>query len=116
LAWAITEFLHDQIGCRALFASHYHELARLAERLEGGRNYNVLVREGAGEIVFLHKVAPGSADKSYGIHVARLAGVPRAVLERAEQVLGELEGKPAAGAAPPTILEAPRKGKGRQAG
>jgi DNA mismatch repair protein MutS len=64
----------------------------------------------------LHKVAPGSADKSYGIHVARLAGVPREVLERAEQVLGELEGKPAAGAAPPTILEAPRKGKGRQAG
>ncbi len=93
LAWAITEYLHDQIGCRALFATHYHELARLADRLGGLRNYNVLVREGDGDIVFLHKIAPGSADKSYGIHVARLAGVPREVLDRAEQVLGELEGK-----------------------
>jgi DNA mismatch repair protein MutS len=93
LAWAITEYLHDHVGCRALFATHYHELARLADRLDGLRNYNVLVREGAGDIVFLHQIAPGSADKSYGIHVARLAGVPREVLERAEQVLGELEGK-----------------------
>jgi DNA mismatch repair protein MutS len=93
LAWAITEFLHDRIGCRALFATHYHELARLVERLKGGRNYNVLVREGNGDIVFLHKIAAGSADRSYGIHVARLAGVPHEVLERAEQVLGELEGK-----------------------
>src|SRR5262249_11558620 len=93
LAWAITEYLHDQIGCRALFATHYHELARLADRRDGLRNFNVLVHEGDDDIVFLHKIAPGSADKSYGIHVARLAGVPREVLERAEQVLGELEGK-----------------------
>jgi DNA mismatch repair protein MutS len=93
LAWAITEYLHDRVGCRALFATHYHELARLADRLPGLRNYNVQVQEGADDIVFLHKIAPGSADRSYGIHVARLAGVPREVLDRAEQVLGELEGR-----------------------
>jgi DNA mismatch repair protein MutS len=91
LAWAITEHLHDQAGCRTLFATHYHELAQLAETLPGLRNYNVLVREWQDEIIFLHKIAPGSADKSYGIHVARLAGVPADVLERARQVLTDLE-------------------------
>src|SRR5262249_23462077 len=75
LAWAITEYLHDQVGCRALFATHYHELAQLADKLPGLRNYNVLVREWQEKIVFLHKIAAGSADKSYGIHVAQLAGV-----------------------------------------
>jgi DNA mismatch repair protein MutS len=96
LAWAITEYLHDQIACRALCATHYHELARLADKLGGLRNYNVLVREGDGDIVFLHQIVPGSADRSYGIHVARLAGVPRPVLERAEEVLGQLEAQPLA--------------------
>src|SRR5262249_42361348 len=74
LAWAITEYLHDQAGCRTLFATHYHELAQLAGKLPLLRNYNVLVREWQDEVVFLHKIAPGSTDKSYGIHVARLAG------------------------------------------
>jgi DNA mismatch repair protein MutS len=91
LAWAITEYLHDQIGCRALFATHYHELAQLAEKLPALRNYNVLVQEYQEEIIFLHKIAAGSADKSYGIHVARLAGVPEEVLDRAKEVLTELE-------------------------
>ncbi|MCS6850093.1 MAG: DNA mismatch repair protein MutS [Gemmataceae bacterium] len=91
LAWAITEFLHDRIGCRALFATHYHELAQLAESLPQLRNHNVLVREDRDEIIFLHKIAPGSADKSYGIQVARLAGVPVEVLDRAQEVLTELE-------------------------
>jgi DNA mismatch repair protein MutS len=91
LAWAITEYLHNQVGCRALFATHYHELAQLAETLPGLRNYNVLVREWHDEIVFLHKIAAGSADKSYGIHVARLAGMPAEVLDRARAVLGDLE-------------------------
>jgi len=91
LAWAITEYLHNQLGCRALFATHYHELAQLAETLPNLRNCNVLVREWQDDIVFLHKIAPGSADKSYGIHVARLAGVPTEVLDRAKQVLQELE-------------------------
>ncbi|MBV9126355.1 MAG: DNA mismatch repair protein MutS [Planctomycetes bacterium] len=94
LAWAITEYLHDHLGCRALFATHYHELAQLAETLPGLRNYNVLVREGEGDILFLHQIAPGSADKSYGIHVARLAGMPREVLNRAEAILGDLEARP----------------------
>jgi DNA mismatch repair protein MutS len=94
LAWAITEYLHDAVGCRALFATHYHELAQLADRLAGLRNYNVLVREWQDDIVFLHKIAPGSADKSYGIHVARLAGVPEDVLDRAREVLAELEAHP----------------------
>ncbi len=91
LAWAITEFLHHQIGCRALFATHYHELAQLAETLPNLRNYNVLVREWQEDIVFLHKIAAGSADQSYGIHVARLAGVPAEVLGRAKEVLAQLE-------------------------
>jgi DNA mismatch repair protein MutS len=94
LAWAITEYLHDTVGCRTLFATHYHELAQLADKLPGLRNYNVVVREWQDEIVFLHKIAPGSADKSYGIHVARLAGVPEEVLERAREVLAELESHP----------------------
>ena len=91
LAWAITEHLHNSVGCRSLFATHYHELAQLAETLPNLRNCNVLVREWQDDIVFLHKIAPGSADKSYGIHVARLAGIPGEVLDRAAQVLKQLE-------------------------
>jgi DNA mismatch repair protein MutS len=91
LAWAITEHLHSHVGCRTFFATHYHELAQLAEELPALRNYNVLVRDQEGAIVFLHKIAPGNTDKSYGIHVARLAGVPELVLSRAEEVLAELE-------------------------
>jgi DNA mismatch repair protein MutS len=91
LAWAITEYLHDRVGCRCLFATHYHELAQLSERLPELRNVNVLVHEGPGGVVFLHKIAPGSADKSYGIHVAQRAGVPEEVLSRARDVLAELE-------------------------
>ncbi|HEY3788133.1 MAG TPA: DNA mismatch repair protein MutS [Urbifossiella sp.] len=91
LAWAITEFLHESVKCRSLFATHYHELAQLAESLPRLRNYNVHVQENDREVIFLHKIGPGSADKSYGIHVARLAGVPDWVLTRAEQVLRSLE-------------------------
>lgn len=91
LAWAMTEYLHSAIGCRSLFATHYHELAQLAGALPKLRNYNVLVRELENEIIFLHKIAPGNAERSYGIHVARLAGVPEAVLKRATAVLETLE-------------------------
>jgi DNA mismatch repair protein MutS len=91
LAWSISEYLHDQVGCRSLFATHYHELAQLAGKLPALRNYNVLVEEDRDEIIFMHKIVPGSADKSYGIHVARLAGVPVEVLDRAKEVLAELE-------------------------
>ncbi len=93
LAWAITEYLHDAVKCRSLFATHYHELSQLASTLPRLRNYNVHVQENDREVIFLHKIGPGSADKSYGIHVARLAGVPDWVLSRAEQVLGSLEMK-----------------------
>jgi DNA mismatch repair protein MutS len=91
LAWAIVEFMHDQMGCRTLFATHYHELTELEESLSGVCNYNVAVKEWEDQIVFLHKIIPGSADKSYGIHVARLAGVPNWVNRRAELILKKLE-------------------------
>jgi DNA mismatch repair protein MutS len=91
LAWAIAEHLHDRLACRALFATHYHELAQLADKLPGLRNYNVQVREWQDQVIFLHKIAPGSTDRSYGIHVARLAGVPEEVLDRARDVLADLE-------------------------
>jgi DNA mismatch repair protein MutS len=91
LAWAMTEYLHHHVGCRALFATHYHELSKLQQSLPRLRNYTVRVKESPDGVIFLHQIAPGSADKSYGIHVARMAGVPEAVLNRAEQVLATLE-------------------------
>jgi DNA mismatch repair protein MutS len=91
LAWAITEHLHDHVGCRTLFATHYHELVDLEKTRPRLRNGNVAVRESGGEIVFLHRIVPGGADQSYGIHVARLAGVPSTVLDRAREILAFLE-------------------------
>jgi len=91
LAWAVVEHLHDHVGCRTLFATHYHELTQLAGSLTGVRNLNVAVREWQDQVIFLHKIVEGAADKSYGIHVARLAGVPRDVVERAKQILAQLE-------------------------
>jgi DNA mismatch repair protein MutS len=91
LAWSVVEHLHDRIGCRTLFATHYHELTDLAKSLSGVRNFNVAVREWQDELVFLHKIVEGAADKSYGIHVARLAGVPREVVERSKEILAQLE-------------------------
>jgi DNA mismatch repair protein MutS len=87
LAWATVEHLHDAIGARTLFATHYHELTLLADRLSHLNNVRVTVRENAGGIVFLHTVEPGAANKSYGIEVARLAGLPNAVISRAREVL-----------------------------
>jgi DNA mismatch repair protein MutS len=91
LAWAITEHIHDAIGCRTLFATHYHELVELEKTKPRLHNANVAVRESEGEIVFLHRIVPGGADQSYGIHVARLAGVPAPVLDRAREILMFLE-------------------------
>jgi DNA mismatch repair protein MutS len=91
LAWAIVEHLHAAVGARALFATHYHQLTDLAERYPGICNQNVAVREWGDEIVFLHKIVEGGTDRSYGIHVARLAGVPQAVVERARGILRDLE-------------------------
>ncbi len=91
IAWATVEYLHDILKARALFATHYHELTALSRRLEGVANVTIDVREWHDEIVFLHKVKPGAADRSYGIQVAKLAGLPAAVVARAREVLGVLE-------------------------
>jgi DNA mismatch repair protein MutS len=91
LAWAIVEVLAGQLGARSLFATHYHELTALAESFPKVRNYNFAVKEWNDEIIFLRKVIEGASDKSYGIHVARLAGIPPQVLERAREILANLE-------------------------
>jgi len=91
LAWAVTEYLHDVVRCRTLFATHYHELTDLTQSLAEAANWNVAVREDRGDIAFLHKIVPGATNKSYGLHVAKLAGVPPVVIERAKTVLASLE-------------------------
>ncbi len=91
IAWAVCEHVHDHVGARCLFATHYHQLTDLAADLDGARNLNVAVREWGDEIVFLHRIDEGGTDRSYGIHVGRLAGLPQGVLERARQVLERLE-------------------------
>ena len=91
IAWAVTEFLHNTIGCKTIFATHYHELTQLTEELAHARNFNVAVREAGDEIMFLHRLEPGGADRSYGIQVAQLAGLPEPVVARAWQVLRLLE-------------------------
>jgi DNA mismatch repair protein MutS len=91
LAWAITEHLATRVKCRTLFATHYHELTELAELFGNVRNLNVAVREWMDEVVFLHRILPGGTDKSYGIHVAKLAGIPKPILTRSQEILQELE-------------------------
>ena len=91
LAWSIVEHLHNQLGAKTFFATHYHELTELAGRLPRLKNFNVAVREWNDQIVFLRKIVEGGTDKSYGIQVARLAGVPRSVVDRAKQILQNLE-------------------------
>jgi DNA mismatch repair protein MutS len=93
IAWAVVEYIHNHPQHRAhtLFATHYHELTQMADLLPGVRNYNVAVSESDGKVVFLHKIIPGGADRSYGIHVAQLAGIPRPVIQRANEILAQLE-------------------------
>ena len=93
IAWAVSEHLHDRAGCKTIFATHYHELTQLADELPALRNFNVAVRESSGEVVFLHRLQPGGADRSYGIDVGRLAGLPSTVIGRARAVLKLLEGE-----------------------
>jgi DNA mismatch repair protein MutS len=93
IAWAVTEHLHDQVGCKTMFATHYHELMQLPERLQHARNFNVAVREAGDTVVFLHRLEPGGTNRSYGIHVGQLAGLPGPVVARAREVLGALEGE-----------------------
>jgi DNA mismatch repair protein MutS len=91
IAWATLEHLHEANRCRALFATHYHEMTALAGKLAGVENATVTVKEWEGEVIFLHEVRKGAADRSYGVQVARLAGLPAAVVERAKVVLEALE-------------------------
>ncbi|MFN3282314.1 MAG: MutS-related protein, partial [Tabrizicola sp.] len=91
IAWATLEHLHEVNRCRALFATHYHEMTALAGKLPGVRNATVAVKEWEGEVIFLHEVREGAADRSYGVQVARLAGLPPSVIERAKVVLEALE-------------------------
>jgi len=111
IAWAVTEHLHDRTGCKTVFATHYHELTQLTETLQHARNFNVVVREVGDEIVFLHVLEPGGTDRSYGVHVARLAGLPDAVVRRARDILALLEsGHHVAGATPPKPPDATQLG------
>jgi DNA mismatch repair protein MutS len=111
IAWAIIEHIHNHphLRARTLFATHYHELTDLAERLPYITNYNVAVAEQGERVVFLHRIVPGAADRSYGVHVAQLAGLPRPVVARAQEILAELEASGAAGprrsTAPPTVYQ-----------
>jgi DNA mismatch repair protein MutS len=98
IAWAVSEHLHDQVGCKTVFATHYHELTQLADELPHLRNFNVAVREAGEQVLFLHRLQPGGADRSYGIEVGRLAGLPPAVIARAREVLRSLEGEQLAAA------------------
>jgi DNA mismatch repair protein MutS len=106
----VAEFLHDKIKARTLFATHYHELTRLAQERSGVCNLNVAVREWNDQIIFLRKIIPGGADKSYGIQVARLAGLPREILDRAKEILDHLE-TPAVVAQPIPKTKKPRSTK-----
>jgi DNA mismatch repair protein MutS len=93
IAWAVVEFIHNhpELGTKTLFATHYHELVDLADILPRVKNFNVAVAEEGDKVIFLHKIVPGGTDRSYGIHVAQLAGLPKAVIIRAQEVLAEME-------------------------
>ena len=109
IAWSVAEFLHDKIKARSLFATHYHELTKLADDRAGVCNFNVAVREWNDQIIFLRKIVPGGADKSYGIHVARLAGVPKEILDRAKDILAHLENSSRASAETKPRAQKPAK-------
>lgn len=93
IAWSVVEHLHDHVGCRTLFATHYHELTQLADSRQAVNNFNIAVREWNDQIIFLRQIIPGAADKSYGIQVARLAGLPDTIINRAKEILAGLEGE-----------------------
>ena len=107
IAWSVAEFLHDETKARTLFATHYHELTELEMTRTGVRNYNVAVREWNDQIIFLRKIIKGGADKSYGIQVARLAGLPASIISRAKEILSNLEQHELNAEGKPTIAEAP---------
>jgi DNA mismatch repair protein MutS len=109
IAWAVVEYIHNhpELRAKTLFATHYHELTQMADLLPGVRNYNVAVSETGGQVVFLHKIIPGGADRSYGIHVGQLAGLPHPVVQRAGEILRQLEAS--SGTAVKISSEAPQQ-------
>jgi DNA mismatch repair protein MutS len=109
IAWSVAEFLHDEIACRALFATHYHELTDLELTRPGVMNLNVAVREWNDRIIFLRKIIPGRADQSYGIQVARLAGLPDSIITRAREILANLEKSELNTNGQPTLAKTARK-------
>lgn len=109
IAWSVAEYLHDKISCRALFATHYHELTDLERTRSGVQNLNVAVREWNDQIIFLRKILPGRADQSYGIQVARLAGLPDSIITRAKEILENLEKSELNAVGQPTIAKTTRK-------
>ncbi|NLZ59214.1 MAG: DNA mismatch repair protein MutS, partial [Lentisphaerae bacterium] len=113
LAWAVAEYLHDnpKVKARTLFATHYHELTELALTKKGVKNYNVMVKEQGDNIIFVRKIMPGCADKSYGIHVARLAGIPASVIGRAAEVLNNLENNEFGDEGKPKLAQSRRRKK-----
>lgn len=112
IAWSVAEHLHDQIGARTLFATHYHEMTALAQSRQGVQNYNVAVREWNDQIIFLRQIIPGAADRSYGIQVARLAGLPDSVIGRAKELLAKLEsGESVTGSSGTKMIAPPKKEK-----
>ncbi len=108
IAWAVTEHLYENVRCRAMFATHYHQLTELGDRHEGIANYSVSAREHDGDIVFLHRLTPGAVNRSYGIAVARLAGLPESLLSRASAILESLEGDGPVAGGPGAIRSEPR--------
>jgi DNA mismatch repair protein MutS len=109
IAWAVAEHLHNSVGAKTLFATHYHELTELAATMPCVKNYNVAVREWHDQVIFLHKILPGGTDKSYGIQVARLAGLPKEVLARAKEVLSNLEEAELSADGKPKLAERKKK-------
>ena len=114
IARAVAEYIHNhpRLGAKTLFATHYHEMVALADYLPRVKNYNVAVKEEKGEVIFLRKIVPGGVDKSYGIHVGKLAGLPKSVVHRAQEILDELEGdgkkvKPSVKSHPQPIAQIP---------
>jgi DNA mismatch repair protein MutS len=112
IAWAVAEHLHNSVGAKTLFATHYHELTELAGTLPRVKNYNVAVREWHDQVIFLHKILPGGTDKSYGIQVGRLAGLPKEVIARAKEVLANLEEAELSAEGQPKLAK--KKGDGRK--
>jgi DNA mismatch repair protein MutS len=110
----VAEYIHNSphLGAKTLFATHYHEMVALADYLPRVKNYNVAVKEEKGEVIFLRKIIPGGVDKSYGIHVGKLAGLPKSVVHRAQEILDELEGdgktaKPSVKSPPKSLAQIP---------